>query len=415
MKNREVAVSQIILELFERMPLPEVVRRESADAWARLSQCGTALWLDSGDLEAMAAVWDPLFSAMTTNNSLLYREIVKGAYDGLIPEMAEKIMEADPAISKQDLLLEINFVLSALHGLRLARTYRVPVSVELHTDLANDVERSVEYARRFHAVAPDHFFIKVPYSPAGLLAAYRLEREHIPVNLTLGFSVRQNYLAARLANPHYVNVFLGRLNTFVKQGGLGSGENVGEKTVLDTQKMVSAIRSTQQTKTRLIAASVRSAEQVQKLAGVDVITMPVEVADHYQRMAPDWVDCAPSPHLISMRPGYNTADIYGSSLWDLEETWQRDVNALLLQPLEAMRPDYLISYFSMTGHQDFMPSWKLEEIDAVLAEGKIPDYKSWAERLRAREVGLDALMNISALSAFVQDQARLDEYIQSLL
>ena len=59
---------------------------DSSPAWQRLREIGSDLWLDTGSLEDAAAMWVRQFSALTTNNTLLNREVQKGAYDGLIPE-----------------------------------------------------------------------------------------------------------------------------------------------------------------------------------------------------------------------------------------------------------------------------------------------------------------------------------------
>ena len=74
--------------------------------------------------------------------------------------------------------------------------------------------------------------IKIPLTPEGYLAVRILRKEGMPINFTLGFSARQNYLAARLSNPNYVNVFLGRLNQVVIENSVGGGELVGEKVTL---------------------------------------------------------------------------------------------------------------------------------------------------------------------------------------
>ena len=128
------------------------------------------------------------------------------------------------------------FILNATHGLRLVERFDAHVSVEEHTDLAHDLEQSVEYARRYYAICPERFYVKIPFTPAGLLATRRVRQEGIPVNHTLGFSARQNYVITRLALPTFVNVFLGRLNSFIADNGLGSGDYVGEKATLASQQ-----------------------------------------------------------------------------------------------------------------------------------------------------------------------------------
>ncbi|MBI4715069.1 MAG: hypothetical protein HY760_03880 [Nitrospirae bacterium] len=91
----------------------------------------------------------------------------------------------------------------------------------------------------------------------------------------MGFSARQNYLAARLSNPEFVNVFLGRLNAVVKDNGLGDGTFVGEKVTLATQRAIDgAKRQETGIRTRLIGASIRDGGQVVSLAGLDVLTIP---------------------------------------------------------------------------------------------------------------------------------------------
>ena len=117
--------------------------------------------------------------------------------------------------------------------------------------------------------------MKVPLTPEGYLAVRKLTQQNIPINFTLGFSARQNYLAARLSNPDFVNVFLGRLNQLVIEHKAGSGDQVGEKVSLSTQNaLIEARKNHKKVKSRLIGASVRSGEQVAFLAGLDVLTIP---------------------------------------------------------------------------------------------------------------------------------------------
>ena len=111
-----------------------------------------------------------------------------------------------------------------------------------HTDLANDVAAAVDYGRRFYEICPERFIIKIPFTPAGLLATRHLAEMGIPVNHTLGFSARQNYLIARISQPAYVNVFLGRLNSFIVDNKLGDGSYVGEKATLASHKAVRQLR-----------------------------------------------------------------------------------------------------------------------------------------------------------------------------
>ncbi|MHC4511481.1 MAG: transaldolase family protein, partial [Planctomycetota bacterium] len=132
---------------------------------------GTRLWLDTGDMDVASKLWCEAFEALTTNNTLLNKEIQKGLYDNLIIEAASAIKDAAPDIGKKELILEIAFVLNAYHGLRLVEIFDAHVSVELHTDLGNDIDRSVAYGKRYYEICPERFYVKVPLTPAGLIAA----------------------------------------------------------------------------------------------------------------------------------------------------------------------------------------------------------------------------------------------------
>ena len=170
--------------------------------WGRLRQIGSELWLDTGDIKEAGRLWTQEFSALTTNNTLLNKEVQKGQYDSLVSE-ADKILSAYPQLSPQQRMLEIAFILNAKHGLRLVEKFDAYVSVEEHTDLANNVDLAVDYAKRYYAICPERFIVKIPFTPAGLLATYRLSNEGVPLNHTLGFSARQNYVIARIRMNDY--------------------------------------------------------------------------------------------------------------------------------------------------------------------------------------------------------------------
>src|SRR5262245_5665645 len=200
---------------------------QSSPLWAAVARTGTALWLDTGDIDAARALWAREFQALTTNNTLLNKEVQKGIYDELVPDAAALLRGVDRNLGEAGVVLEIGFLLNAVHGLKLVRTFDADVSVELHTSVANDVEASYHYGKRFHAISPDRFIVKVPLTAPGVLAARRLVQDGIRVNFTLGFAARQNYLIALLARPHWVNVFMGRINAFVADNKLGDGQNAG--------------------------------------------------------------------------------------------------------------------------------------------------------------------------------------------
>jgi transaldolase len=378
-------------------------------AWQRLRALGTRLWLDTGDIDEAGQLWCSEFEALTTNNTLLNKEVQKGGYDDFIRETAESIRQAAAGIDERRLILEIAFVLNAYHGLRLVELFDAHVSVELHTDLGHDVEGSVAYGKRYFDICPERFYVKVPLTPAGLLAARRLGREGVPVNLTLGFSARQNYLAALLAQPRFVNVFMGRLNAFVVDNGLGGGRNVGEKATLATQRELLKLREAGRTRSLLIGASMREGDQIFALAGLDVFTIPTKVAFQYE--------AAPAERVSSQVQNDPPAslDEQGTTLWDVPDTFKAGVETLLTRDVDAMSPVDLQMHLARAGLPDLLPPWSDEDVRTATTDGKIPVFDKWKDRLARRDIGLDALMNLSAFASFATDQKALDDRIRSLM
>ena len=384
--------------------------------WARLRALGTRLWLDTGDIASAARLWNDEFDALTTNNTLLNAEVQKGQYDDLIRGAAARLRKEDPTLGEDVLRLEIAFILNARHGLRLVREFGAFVSVELHTDLAHDVARSVAYGHRYHALCPGKFIVKIPLTPSGYLAARRLALDGVPVNFTLGFSARQNLLAALLAGPQYANVFMGRIGAFVADRGLGDGRNYGEKATLAAQRELAKVRAEGRAPTRLIGASMRDGAQVAALAGLDVFTMPPKVAadfhDHAPASLPRMTDRDPE---VSTAEGVRLPDFNAASLWDVPDSFRRSVDALLARDPDALTPEDLVAHFDSTGFGDLLPRWTGDQLRAIASDGKIPSYERWRQPLAAGRIGLDALMNAAGLMSFVADQKALDDRVLSLV
>jgi transaldolase len=347
-------------------------------------------------------------TALTTNNTLLNKEIQKGIYDRLILEARDLVKD----LSLQEQIMEIGFILNARHGLRLAKRFGGMVSVELHTDIAHDLEAIFKYGIRYGEINPKQFIVKVPFTPTGLLGARRLHENGIRVNFTLEFSARQNLFATAIAQADYVNVFMGRLGAYCQENGLGSGKGVGERTVIASQQWVNRMNHQYGLSTKLIAASLRSADQVESLAGTDVFTMPVRVAaDARARLSGKFTSHLQELYPVDLNTG--TQELHIEKLWEVSEK-----ELLLLRDMADELPccgNCIAEQAQKAGCGDLFPNLSDEDLQMVRSDGKIPRHERWADRIRNGELAVDSLLNLAGLASFAHDQAELDQRIRSVI
>jgi len=380
---------------------------------ARLKTLGSEVWVDTGELQKAQDIWKLEMTALTTNNTLANQVVQSGIMDGVIEDTIRKIGEAGLELSEEELILEVGFVINCKIALRLVQAFKVKVSVELHPAISRDIERSLHHGRRYFKICPEFFIIKVPLTPEGYLAVRKLTQEKIPVNFTLGFSARQNYLAARLSNPDFVNVFLGRLNQVVIDHKAGSGDKVGEKVTLATQNvLIEAREKYKDVQSRLIGASVRSGEQVAFLAGLDVLTLPPKAIKEYQESgkSPDQVVSHLTEDIV---PGIDSSHALAKrfpSLWEMPEAFISFVDALMAESgLDDMSANELVE-FSRKHDMNLFHAFSDAEFKQIYDHGKIPCLDNWPE-----SIALDDLMTQSALQSFTKDQNALDDRIRSFL
>ena len=376
--------------------------------WQDLRKTGTELWLDTGDIEEAEKIWTSEMTALTTNNTLLNNEIQKGIYDAYIKE-AKEIVKALPL---REQVIEIAFILNARHGLRLTKIFGGNVSVELHTDIANDFDAIVEYGKRYFDICPEHFIVKVPYTATGLLGARKLRESGVRVNFTLEFSARQNVLVTAISQPNYLNVFLGRLGAYLKDNNLGDGTGAGEMAVLSTQKLVKELTRMNKEPTKLIAASLRSADQLDKLAGVDVFTMPVKVAaEGRSKLSGRFVSALGKTYPVNLND--SAEGIFVEKLWEVS-----DKELSLAKSLAAKLPkdgNELIQRVREAGCGDMFPELSEEDYRHISEDGKIPKHERWVKRIKNGELAIDTLLNIAGLASFADDQSKLDARIKRLI
>lgn len=388
----------------------------SSALWQAVAATGTSLWLDTGDIDAAKELWVREFVALTTNNTLLNKEVQKGIYDELVPGAARILR--DKGVGEDGLVQEVAFVLNAVHGLKLVRNFDADVSVELHTALSNDAEASYQYGKRFHAICPERFIVKVPLTPAGLLAARRLSDDGVRLNFTLGFSARQNWLIAAVARPTWVNVFMGRINAFLSDNGLGDGKNAGEKATLASQRGLRKIRNRGGAHVRQIGASMRNGHQVADLLGLDVFTMPIGAAKGFLELAPEAATILDKTGNDPAVEFAADADVEGDKLtcfWDIDSEFETAAADAAGLDLTTATSDDVLAALADNGTKDLFPQLSGDEAERVAAEGKIPVFSSWRERVRAGTCSWDGVLTAAALASFTKDQDALDERVRGLL
>jgi transaldolase len=134
---------------------------------------------------------------------------------------------------------------------------------EIHLQvLADEVGGILTDARALYALDPAHVVVKIPATAAGFRAASVLTHEGMPVTITAAYAVRQIVLAGAVG-ARYAAVYLGR------------ARDAGQDAAALLRGMLDAVHA-QKLATRLLVASVRSAEDVEMLAqlGVPAVTLP---------------------------------------------------------------------------------------------------------------------------------------------
>jgi len=404
------AVGQFVLETCTIEP----VARESfprSELWEAVTRTGTELWLDTGDVDAARELWTQEYRALTTNNTLLNKEVQKGIYDELVPDAAAVVRDsADGDVGPDVVVPEIAFVLNACHGLHLVNSFDADVSVELHTDLADDAEGSYRYGKRFAALSPDRFIVKVPLTPAGLVAARRLTDDGIRVNFTLGFSARQNVLIATVARATWVNVFMGRINAFLADNGFGDGVNAGEKATLASQRALRERRLA----SNQIGASIRNGQQCLDLLGLDVFTMPTGAAKDVLAAKPDAAtlrDRTGEDPQVTFADGVDPIARALDAFWAIPDGFDETVRALA----DAKEPGDIVDGLAEAGFGGLFPPLSDDEVEQVTRESKIPKASSWESRVASGTASWDGLLTAAALCSFAADQKALDDRIRGLL
>jgi transaldolase len=385
---------------------PVIARKDPF--WESLRKTGTELWLDTGDMDEALANWSAEMSALTTNNTLLNNEIQKGIYDNFIAEAKAIVKDLPP----DEKVKEIAFMLNARHGLRLASKFGGYVSVELHTDTANDLKAIEYYGKRFHSICPEQFIVKVPYTATGLLGARLLRNSGIKINFTLEFSARENVIVTSLARPDYLNIFLGRIGAYIINNKLGDGSGAGEMAVLSSQKWVTKLSAENPWPTKLISASLRNFEQLEMLAGTNVYTMPPKVAAAGRAgLSGKFKSRINETYRIGLNEAGEKANI--EKFWDVSDKVLKLAGSLASKV--PATGEELINRAHEGGCEDMFPLLSSNEAGFIDSDGKIPVHSRWEKKIAEGKLAPDTLLTLAGLASFTSDQNMLDKRIMSII
>ena len=264
----------------------------------------------------------------------------------------------------------------------------------------------------FRSICPEHFIIKVPLTSTGLLGARKLKDAGVKINFTLEFSARQNVLVTQITRPDYLNVFLGRVGAYISDNNLGDGSGAGEMAVLSSQGWVTRLSGSNPWPTKLIAASLRSYQQLDLLAGTDVYTMPPKVAAAGRANLP-------GAFISRLGVVYPVGINEEGKKSGCENFWVVNDNVVSFgKSINSKLPSTGIELEERAhkaGLADMFPILSKAEETMIVADGKIPVYEHWKEKLQSGKIGPDTLLTLAGLASFTSDQNALDKRIGKII
>lgn len=225
---------------------------------------------DTGDIDAVAK-WKP--QDATTNPSLLLAAAQDKRYRHLVEDALAR-GRGDHEATMEWLFVDF--------GAEILKHVAGRVSTEVDAKLSFDVEGTLRKAHRFAehyervGIGRERVLIKVASTWEGVRAAERLEREGIHCNLTLLFSFAQAVACAD-AGVTLISPFVGRIYDWYKQARKVDDIPIADDPGVESVHRIYAYYKKFGYKTQVMGASFRKAEQIEALAGCDLLTIAPEL------------------------------------------------------------------------------------------------------------------------------------------
>jgi transaldolase len=238
---------------------------------------------DTGDFQAIARVKP---QDATTNPSLLYNAAQRPEYHHLVEEAMEEAEKRGGDQQQQSEAFMDRLFVS--FGREILKVIPGRVSTEVDARLSFDTEGTIAKARHFielyerEGISRERVLIKVSSTWEGIRAAEKLERDRIHCNLTLLFSFAQAVACAE-AGVTLISPFVGRIYDWYKK------ENGGKDIPIDQDPGVASVTRIYNYfkkfdyKTQVMGASFRKVEQIERLAGCDLLTISPDLLEKMQQ------------------------------------------------------------------------------------------------------------------------------------
>ncbi|MGE5386864.1 MAG: transaldolase [Betaproteobacteria bacterium] len=245
---------------------------------------------DSGDIESIAR-YKP--QDATTNPSLLFKAAQDRRYRHLVD-----LAVTEAAEQGGDAGMVIDYLLVGF-GSEILRLIPGRVSTEVDPRLSFDTEGSIEKARYLIAlyeaggVDRERVLVKIASTWEGIRAAEQLEREGIHCNMTLLFSMAQAVACAD-AGVTLISPFVGRIYDWycaaqkVQDIPINKDPGVASVTRIYNYYKKFGYR------TQVMGASFRKVQQIERLAGCDLLTISPELLEQLSAATGN-VTCQLSP------------------------------------------------------------------------------------------------------------------------
>jgi transaldolase len=249
----------------------------------------TKVVADTGDFESIKK-FKPQDS--TTNPSLLAAAAGMPAYSSLVDEVLKQARteSGDKADDKEVANLAFRR-LAVAFGKKILAIVPGRVSTEVDARLSYDTNATIDQAREIikqyekDGISKERVLIKIASTWEGIKAAEILEKEGIHCNMTLLFGIHQAVACAE-AKVTLISPFVGRiLDWYKKDTGKDykGAEDPGVHSVTEIYNYYKKFEY----KTVVMGASFRNKEEIEELAGCDLLTISPKLLDELESTEAD--------------------------------------------------------------------------------------------------------------------------------